>query len=162
MRLWTAILLVLTLALLIYAVNHDGVPLPSRKTVSSAEITGTENKEVTWAVLRGLDKDTGKASDDVRALDGKEVRVPGYIVPLDDDSRGLTEFLLVPYGGACIHTPPPPPNQMVYVKMLRGEKADFGLMDGVWLSGKIFIGRRSSPYGPTFYSMTGISVEPYR
>lgn len=160
MRIGIAVLLVVTLTLLIYAVNQDNAPLSPHQ--NRPQPSGTLDKEVTWGTLRGLDKDTGKASDEVKALEGKEVRVPGYIVPLDDDSRGLTEFLLVPYAGACVHTPPPPPNQMVYVKMLRGEKANFGLMDGVWITGKIFVGRRGSPYGPTFYAMTATGIEPYR
>lgn len=53
----------------------------------------------------------------VPALDGKLVRVPGFVLPFEYTSSGkITEFLLVPYFGACIHLPPPPPNQMIYVK----------------------------------------------
>jgi hypothetical protein len=117
---------------------------------------------VEWSTLRGLDHHTGKQSEAVKAIDGKPVRVPGYIVPLDDDANQLSEFLLVPYMGACIHTPPPPANQMVYVKMLRGERVNFALMDAVWVEGTIFVGRRSSPYGATFYSMTARAVERYQ
>ena len=52
----------------------------------------------------------------VKALDGQLVKLPGYIVPLDVTEEGrVTEFLLVPYYGACIHTPPPPANQIVVV-----------------------------------------------
>ena len=49
------------------------------------------------------------------ALDGKAVMLPGYIIPFDMTSDGVTSFMLVPYVGACIHTPPPPPNQLVFV-----------------------------------------------
>lgn len=49
------------------------------------------------------------------ALDGAYVRMPGYITPLDISANGLTYFILVPYLGACIHVPPPPPNQLVFV-----------------------------------------------
>lgn len=53
----------------------------------------------------------------VKELDGQLVRIPGYIVPLAmTDKQQITEFLLVPYLGACIHVPPPPSNQIVYVK----------------------------------------------
>ena len=48
-------------------------------------------------------------------LDGKPVRIPGYLLPLEFDGDKVSEFLLVPYVGACIHTPPPPPNQIVHV-----------------------------------------------
>ena len=49
-------------------------------------------------------------------LDGQNVRIPGYLLPLDFDGKKVTEFLLVPYVGACIHVPPPPPNQIVHVR----------------------------------------------
>lgn len=53
----------------------------------------------------------------VKALDGQNIRLPGYIVPLEVSEEGrTTEFLLVPYFGACIHVPPPPSNQIVHVK----------------------------------------------
>ena len=52
----------------------------------------------------------------VRAYDGRRVRLPGYVVPLQHDGQALTEFLLVPYVGACVHVPPPPANQLVYVE----------------------------------------------
>ena len=45
------------------------------------------------------------------ALDGVRARIPGYVVPLESSAAGHLEFLLVPYFGACIHTPPPPPTR---------------------------------------------------
>ncbi len=52
----------------------------------------------------------------VKSLDGQQVKLPGYIVPLEVNEEGrTTEFLLVPYYGACIHVPPPPPNQIVHI-----------------------------------------------
>ncbi len=50
----------------------------------------------------------------VPELDGINVRLPGFLIPLEFDGTGGTEFLLVPFVGACIHVPPPPPNQMVH------------------------------------------------
>ncbi len=65
---------------------------------------------------------------------GQEVRIPGYVLPLDFDGLKVTEFLLVPYAGACIHTPPPPANQMVHVKFATGIKVS-GLFTPVWIEG---------------------------
>ena len=48
-------------------------------------------------------------------LEDKEVKLPGYVIPLEYYGREINTFLLVPYIGACIHVPPPPPNQIVYV-----------------------------------------------
>jgi uncharacterized protein len=57
----------------------------------------------------------------VSELDGNKVKLPGFVVPLAYDSQGrVTEFFLVPYFGACIHSPPPPPNQIVYVSYPAG------------------------------------------
>lgn len=53
----------------------------------------------------------------VPGLDKRVVRLAGYALPLEFTDKGVTEFLLVPYVGACIHSPPPPPNQMVFVSL---------------------------------------------
>ena len=95
----------------------------------------------------------------VKSLDGKFVKLPGYIVPLESDAGGeLTEFLLVPYFGACIHVPPPPPNQIVYVKL----KAPFNLKsmaDPYWITGTISTKPWSGDMADTDYVMTADKVE---
>ncbi len=72
----------------------------------------------------------------VEALDGKRVKIGGYVVPLDFDATKVKEFLLVPFVGACIHVPPPPPNQLVYVKSEAGFEVK-GSFDPVWVTGKM-------------------------
>jgi len=67
---------------------------------------------------------------------GRKVRIPGYLLPLDVKDGAITEFLLVPTIGACIHTPPPPPNQMVFVRYEQGF-ADASLYTPVWISGEL-------------------------
>jgi len=76
------------------------------------------------------------ANATVSALNGKRVRIPAYVVPLDGDNDSLSEMLLVPYFGACIHVPPPPPNQIIYINSdsaLDISKLD--LYDPVWATG---------------------------
>jgi hypothetical protein len=70
----------------------------------------------------------------VPALDGQSVRIPGYLLPLDFSDEKVTEFLLVPTIGACIHVPPPPANQMVHVRYGEGFAAA-GLYEPVWVEG---------------------------
>ncbi len=70
---------------------------------------------VGWSTLKTLN--SAQASSPARALNKKLVSVPGFMVPLEDDADQVSEFLLVPFAGACIHVPPPPPNQMIYVKL---------------------------------------------
>ena len=95
------------------------------------------------------------------SLNGARVKLPGYLVPLEEGPAGLTEFLLVPYFGACIHTPPPPANQIVWV--LSAKPAP-GLrsMDTVWVSGTLRTTRGSSAMGSTGYRLDASLVERYK
>jgi hypothetical protein len=97
----------------------------------------------------------------VKALDGQYVKLPGYIVPLESDAGGLLgEFLLVPYFGACIHVPPPPPNQIVYVKL----KKPFDLKsmaDPYIVTGTISTKPWTGDMADTDYVMTADKVEAW-
>ena len=75
----------------------------------------------------------------VDSLDGKDVRIPGYVLPTEFSGNQVVEFLLVPYVGACVHTPAPPPNQMVLVKVDEGFETE-GLFAPVWVTGRINTG----------------------
>ena len=70
----------------------------------------------------------------VADLNGKRVAIGGYIVPLDFESTSIKEFLLVPFVGACIHVPPPPANQIIYVKSEKGIEIT-GQFDPVTVTG---------------------------
>jgi len=104
----------------------------------------------------------------VKDLDGKIVRIPGYALPLEFSETGVTEFLLVPYVGACIHTPAPPANQIVFVELNQTYRSQ-NLYDPVWITGQIKI--QPSSRALTFvdgttdvasgYTINAITVEPY-
>jgi uncharacterized protein len=94
------------------------------------------------------------------ALEGVAVRIPGYVVPLEKDKAGVREFLLVPYFGACIHTPPPPSNQILRVTAAQ-PLANLRTMDNVWVSGRLHASRSDSSMGMSSYAMTVDFVEPY-
>ncbi|HBC56861.1 MAG TPA: DUF3299 domain-containing protein, partial [Gammaproteobacteria bacterium] len=73
----------------------------------------------------------------VSEFDGQKIRLPGFIVPLEfGDDQTITRFFLVPYFGACIHVPPPPPNQIIYAEYDNGFKLEV-LYDPFWLSGTL-------------------------
>lgn len=93
-------------------------------------------------------------------LDGQQVRIPGYITPLGFDYENLTEFLLVPYHGACIHVPPPPGNQIVYVSDARNLTLDH-LFDPVWVVGTLKVNPVSTALADAGYRMEGARVELY-
>lgn len=76
-----------------------------------------EGVEIDWRLLNQMDYIANIAPSEIQQLEGQQVKIPGFMVPLEDDQRKVTEFLLVPTPQACIHVPPPPPNQMVYVRM---------------------------------------------
>lgn len=117
--------------------------------------------ETDWRMLRRLDYASGEKPPELAALDGKSVKIPGFVVPLDDNDTGLSEFLLVPSPQACIHVPPPPPNQMVMVRMKSG-KAPQRSWGPVWIKGRLHIATMDSQYGKISYMMHGDEAEPYR
>ncbi len=117
--------------------------------------------EVGWRLLASLNYRTGEKSEDLAALDGQLVKVPGFTVPLEDWASSATEFLLVPYVGACIHTPPPPPNQLVYIEMEDGKRATLDGWNPVWVEGVLEIEMTESVYGDVGFTITGQQVYPY-
>lgn len=96
----------------------------------------------------------------VEALDGQKVRLPGYVVPLGGEARAVSEFLLVPYLGACIHVPPPPPNQMVHVHYPPGVSVN-ELWDPVWVFGTLHANPTQSAYGVVGYRLEGARLDRY-
>jgi uncharacterized protein len=96
----------------------------------------------------------------VRELDGTLVRLPGFLVMLEGSSKGVTEFLLVPYFGACIHVPPPPANQLVHVVPEQPVPEDIA-MDPLWVTGTIRSVYVDTKMGSSGYHMTRAKVEKY-
>lgn len=93
-------------------------------------------------------------------LDGKTVRIPGYITPLGFEDEALTEFLLVPYLGACLHVPPPPANQIVYVSEAEGLEFN-QLYTPIYVTGTLSAKPVSTILAEVGYTIKGAKVEPY-
>jgi uncharacterized protein len=93
------------------------------------------------------------------AIVGQQVRIPGFVVPLEEGKDGVKEFLLVPYFGACVHSPPPPANQIIHV--LPKDAAKVRSMDAVWVSGTLATLRTDSYMGASSYRVDATAVEPY-
>lgn len=99
--------------------------------------------------------------DTVEDFDGMRVRIPGYVVPFDfNPKKTHTEFLFVPYMGACIHTPPPPPNQIIFVRADNGVK-----IDDIWVpyyvEGTFGRGEFLNDTGDAAYSIDLAKLDPY-
>ena len=92
---------------------------------------------------------------------GQSVRLPGYVVPLEDLAAGIKEFLLVPYFGACVHSPPPPANQIVHVLLDKPAK-NLRLMDVVWVNGPMSATKTDSHMGVASYRIDAKAVTPYQ
>ena len=134
----------------------EAMPILKESGIDIVEIM-TKRKEIRTAVVQNLN--------------GQDVRIPGYLLPLEASGGKVTEFLLVPYVGACIHAPPPPPNQIVHVKVIKkGGYKNQGLFDPVWITGALSVksmnkelflvdGSADVSIG---YSMQAIRVEPYK
>ncbi|MBC3349880.1 DUF3299 domain-containing protein [Pseudomonas sp. SWRI196] len=97
----------------------------------------------------------------VKELDGQQIRLPGYIVPLEVSEEGrTTDFLLVPYFGACIHVPPPPSNQIVHVKSEIGVKLD-ELYQPYWVEGPMQVKPSTSELADAGYQMAAEKIYVY-
>ena len=95
-------------------------------------------------------------------LNGARIKLPGFVVPLERGKDGLIdEFFLVPYFGACIHVPPPPPNQIVYVKMRAGAGLR-SIEDAQWVTGILHVATKTSALGAAAYALDGEKMEPYQ
>lgn len=97
----------------------------------------------------------------VKELNGANVKIPGFIVPLEFADEGTVgSFLLVPYFGACMHYPPPPPNQVVFVTLDQPRLIE-SLWEPVWVSGEMTTEFRDSEMGSAGYSMTAEEIAIY-
>jgi uncharacterized protein len=168
----------------------QGVPLmkPSLAASGAAPAAGAY-KTITWEALtppnwdpfkefRGTDLNTLQDGDP-RATEmmkrmrqvwdnapvnpelvGKAVRIPGFVVPLEDTKDGIKEFLLVPYFGACVHSPPPPSNQIIHV-LPKSAVKNLRSMDAVWISGTLTNQQTDSYMGASSWRVEAVSVAPY-
>ncbi len=107
----------------------------------------------------------------IEELDGQTVRIPGYVLPLEYEGTGIREFLLLPYLGACLHTPPPPANQVIRCSLEQAHELQ-EMWRPVWISGRLKTGHDTSELGEEGYdslidvsfgySMDVESIEPYK
>ena len=111
--------------------------------------------------------DLRKKLDDapiVKSQVNQKIRLPGYAVPLDADrTNSKREFLLVPYFGACIHSPPPPSNQIVLVRPAASSKIKKmpESMDVLWVEGELKEARVNTSQGVSGYMLEAINIAPY-
>jgi hypothetical protein len=111
-----------------------------------------------------LDLDDGVSwGERVRSdLNNKDVRIPGFMVPLEYKEREVvTRFLLVPYFGACYHEPPPPPNQTIYAVYEPGYELG-EIWQPIWIEGTISVSRVEEDLATASYSVSATAIEEYK
>lgn len=131
---------------------------------SLADAAKLADQDITNIITEGSEQDTMEqigTFNVVGSLDGEKIRIPGYVVPFDFSAKSEhDEFLLVPYFGACLHTPPPPPNQIIYVKAPDGVTIG-DINEPVWLEGTMSTGKFTSDLGNSAYELNLSKLEPY-
>lgn len=156
-------------------------PMTAEKNAAYQEITWEALIPITWdpsAAFKGLnfeqledsDPRAQQALDTMRAAwdaapaekswDGKAVLLPGFIIPLERKGDWVSELLLVPYFGACIHSPPPPANQTIHV-VLKTPMQHLKMMDAFWAKGTLKVTRGDSGMGFFSYRLYADSLQPY-
>lgn len=164
-------------------------PHASKPPVNTPPKTAPSYREITWDDLLPKDWDPLAAfkdmdfsqirDDDPRAiaalqklktawddapietsLDGQRIRLAGFVIPLDSEEQNVSEALLLPYFGACIHSPPPPANQIIHVVFAK-PAAKMRMMDAFWISGKLTAQRGDSGLGVHGYLLSAERVELY-
>lgn len=161
-----AAILGLASASLLYA-PHPALAVPVREItwddliptgVPYSEIVGEgeyDEQNDTW--LPNFDQNAFKF---VESLNGLTIKMPGYMLPLETGGSGVTEFILTPYVGACIHVPPPPPNQLVFVTTARPWPAE-SMFEAVWVTGTIRVNPIRTNLAEIGYDMTADEIEVY-
>jgi len=94
------------------------------------------------------------------ALNGRKGRIAGFALPLERVGDKVSEFLLVPYFGACIHSPPPPANQIIHARAAK-PLAGIKMMAPLWVYGTFKVQRGETQWGVAGYRLEVEKVMPY-
>jgi hypothetical protein len=129
------------------------------------QATSTELVDsIILSIKASTDKDYRAAmlsTNSVGTFDGQAVSIAGFIVPIDyAEDQSLSNIFIVPYFGACLHFPPPPPNQIIFAQLGKGF-TDFEISQAYRLNGILRQGLFEDPLGTSAYILDVVSIEPY-
>lgn len=142
-----------------HSVSPERKPDPSKANQAIQFTRGIKDEKVRQQWGKVLNSTTVRPE-----LDGVKVRIAGFLVPLETNAQGkVSEFFLVPYQGACIHIPPPPPNQLIYIKYPKGYAfSPDDIYEGFWVEGTLHTELIHSKLANAAYTMTGESIRDYQ
>ncbi|HWS27989.1 MAG TPA: DUF3299 domain-containing protein [Xanthomonadales bacterium] len=94
----------------------------------------------------------------IKELHGQKVKIAGYIVPVEVDGESqMSEFFIVPYFGACIHVPPPPPNQIILARLAKPIPVT-EIYDAYWIEGTLNVEQIKNDIAASAYTLTTTKV----
>lgn len=126
------------------AVNNGSAKNPeTEKKVHRLAEMGVDAKQVIDDLRQFVIQKEEISKGMVSELNGARIRMGGFLLPLDISENKSKEFLLVPWVGACIHTPPPPKNQIVYIQYSEGRKIE-KQYEPVWVEGEMLVEEASN------------------
>ena len=134
---------------------------PKKEAINQSSFERADANALEWEELQSLDVQSLSIPPTIQALNGKQVKIPGFIIPLEDNQDVIHDFLFVPSPMACIHVPPPPPNQIIHVTMASGKAAKMSY-GPVWLFGTLILAENQGKTIRNSYEMVGIATEPYQ
>lgn len=130
----------------------DGSPEDSVEAFSDSEIVDEQSQRFQQALT---------STRVIQAFKDQHVKIPGFIVPLNsDEQQRAIEFFIVPYFGACLHMPPPPPNQIIYATLDEGVTVP-SLYNPFWFEGTMAIETVENDLGKSAYRLILDRVYPY-
>lgn len=104
--------------------------------------------------------DQEKGASVTTKYNGKRVRLPGYLVPLEYEGLVIKSALLVPYVGACIHVPPPPPNQLVFITTETHYESE-SMFEPVYVTGTFSTAATATQLAEIGYALVADDIQPY-
>lgn len=140
----------------------------ANKSIKALEAAGVDVRATINDMVEYIRLKKENESVLVEELNGKSVSIEGYLLPTEFSGDRIVEFMLVPSDGACVHTPVPPLNQLVYVKVPGGINNP-GLFTPVRVGGRISTEARKHTMSfsdgqsevEAGYSMNATQVERY-
>jgi uncharacterized protein len=120
-----------------------------------------DNSEESWQLYQAIEEEMTNAPLNEK-LNEQWIKLPGFIAPFKHKDTLITEFLLVPYFGACIHVPPPPTNQIVFVKTAQGHGIEIDdIFQPFWVMGQISVQRKKTDVGEAGYRISEATIASY-
>lgn len=140
----------------------DVIAQKYKKQVDAITEGGGDNSAEAQALMSKIIAEFNNAPAN-KEYDGVKVKIPGFVSLLDEKDGMVSEFLLVPYFGSCIHSPPPPVNQTVLVVTKKGKSVSVeDIYKPVWVTGKVKVERKETELAQAGYVIENAELEIYQ